>query len=92
MAYINRTTFEIDRIEHIVGRAGHCIVYAHGTVEVTLRGETRRVPATRWQDNDIICGKALTAGPGRPLVITSIRDGREYCPAKEPGAAAIAWA
>jgi hypothetical protein len=92
MPHINRTTFEIDRIEHIVGKTGHCIVYAYGTVEVTLRGETRRVAATRWQDNDILCGKALAVAPGRPLVITSTCDGREYFPAKEPGAAPLAWA
>ena len=82
MAYINRTTFEIDRIEHIVGKTGYCIVYACGTVEVTYGGRTERVRATRWQDNDILCGDALLhrfqpgAEPSK-LVITSTSDGRE---------------
>jgi|GEM_PF-6604592 len=95
MAYIDRTTFEVDRIAHIVGKTGYCIVYAYGTVEVTLRGETKRVEATRWQDNDILCGRALLhrfqpgAEPAK-LVITSTSDGREFYNSHLP--ASVTWA
>ena len=82
MAYINRTTFEIDRIEHIVGKTGYCIVYACGTVEVTYGGRTERVRATRWQDNDILCADALLhrfqpGAEATKLVITSTSNGCE---------------
>lgn len=96
MAYINRTSFEIDRIEHVVGKTGYCVVYACGTVEVTHKGRTERVHATRWQDNDILCGAALQhrfqpgAEPSK-LVITSTSDGREFTNCSGRALATIEW-
>ena len=60
MAFINRNSFEIDRIEHKMTKSGYFFVVAVGTVEVTFQNETRRVEASRYADNDIVCGKALT--------------------------------
>lgn len=97
MAYINRSTFEVERIEHIVGKTGHCIVYACGTVEVTHAGRTERVAATRWQDNDILCGAALQhrfqpgATPSK-VVIVSTDNGREFYNCSGRALDSIEWA
>lgn len=94
MTLIDRSTFEIDRIEHHIGATGHCLVWAYGTVEVTFKGQTKRVRATRWADNDVVCGAALVfrrrpQAPRETLVVTSAADGSEFFNAKHTH---IEWA
>jgi len=69
MSILNIETFEVTSIEHdeVLGKI------EHGTIEATLRRETRQVPASRYQDGTIsatgMTGRYRTGTKAWPAVV-----------------------
>lgn len=75
MTIINRTTFTATAESVVETYGDYTFSYVPGTVEVTLRGQTKRVEAKLFGDNDLVAygmvGRYHTATKNWPANVAS---------------------